>query len=1021
MNVFPTPSETCLSGAPEAALLPAPASAPAGILARVLAACALASTCLATQTPDEELATLRALPGYSVSLFASEANGVVKPTQIRFDGDGRLWVATTTSYPQIRPGETPRDRIVVLEDTDHDGRADRTTVFDDQLHMPLGLELGDGGVYVGAADQLLFLKDTDGDGKADLRRVIFSGFGTGDTHQTINSFTWGPAGELMMSQGLHAVSRIETPWGNETLHQAGLWRFWPRSLRLDAFWDGAMGAHNPFGTTFDRAGQPFVFAGNGHGIAHLTQAMIRTEHFEAHPPLWNQGRKFGGADIADNGHWLPEHRGEFVAGGYLHNSVERFRITPRGASFKVDRLPPLVESTNTAFRVVDVRFGPDGALYLCDWFNSLIGHYQTSFRHPDRDKTRGRIWRVTANDRPTLKTPALEKAALPALFDALLSPERWNRQLAARVLKDRPTDGVVAGVCAWVAAAPSDEGRLERLNEAVGLLAAHEAPEPDFLAALSRSPDPDHRARAARITGHWAGRLEDPLGILGRLAADAHPKVRLEAVVACAYVPDPRAVEAASLAMEGPEEAPITYAFTQCVHALKPLWKGPYAQGSLAFGGSQRRKEAFTRADRSADTVDEAATRLRRVQEVALPADTQASLVEAVLAAARPQDIPLLLAPRTYTVGAAHDAGAQARALLRLDALGRDSGLKPAQDVRPALAPLLAGTNSAIRAAAARLVGRWQVAALEPELVRLVEAPDTAEPVRAGAILGLALFPAAEHTSRILQAAGPGAALPLKTAAAAALAGRNPDASGRLVAEVLAQPANVATLEGVVAPILRQPAGAATLAKALQVSPPQPESARALAAFLAQAGRNVPELAPVLSQAVGRATAGPVLTERLASASARQEFLKTVRTSGDATRGARVFTRAELGCTSCHGIGASQPGLGPDLGSLGTAQTPEFILRAILEPQAEVKEGFMSWNLTLRNGEEVQGRIESTSEQEVVLLDAATRKPLRLARNGIRSQAQAGSIMPAGLVDTLNENELRDLIRYLAGLGRRDP
>ena len=110
----------------------------------------------------------------------------------------------------------------------------------------------------------------------------------------------------------------------------------------------------------------------------------------------------------------------------------------------------------------------------------------------------------------------------------------------------------------------------------------------------------------------------------------------------------------------------------------------------------------------------------------------------------------------------------------------------------------------------------------------------------------------------------------------------------------------------------------------------------------------------------------------------------------------------------------------PDLGALGTAQTPEFILRALLEPQAEVKEGFMSWTLTLQNGEEVQGRIESSSPQEIVLLDAATRKPLRLARSEIRSQTQAGSIMPAGLVDGLSDPELRDLLRYLAGLGRRD-
>lgn len=233
----------------------------------------------------------------------------------------------------------------------------------------------------------------------------------------------------------------------------------------------------------------------------------------------------------------------------------------------------------------------------------------------------------------------------------------------------------------------------------------------------------------------------------------------------------------------------------------------PLCPGALTFGGSQRRKEAFTRADRSADTVDEAATRLRRVQEVALPADTQASLVEAVLAAARPQDIPLLLAPRTHTVGSAHDAGAHARALLRLDTLGRDLGLQPTQDLRPALAPLLAGTNLAIRAAAARLVGRWQVAALEADLVRLVEAADTEEPVRAGAILGLALFPAPEHTGRILRAAGPGAGPALKTAAAAALPPRDPDASARLAAEVLARETDTASIEAVAAPILRQPRG----------------------------------------------------------------------------------------------------------------------------------------------------------------------------------------------------------------------
>jgi hypothetical protein len=280
----------------------------------------------------------------------------------------------------------------------------------------------------------------------------FDGFGAGDTHQTINSFTWGPSGELLLSQGLHAVSRIETPWGVEELRQAGVWRFWPRRLRLDAFWNGAMGAHNPFGNVFDRWGQPFVFAGNGHGVYYLTPAMIRTDHFLEQKSLWNQGRKFGGGDFAENSHWPEANRHEVITGGYLQNTVERFRITDDGAGFKAERLAPLIESTNTAFRIVDARFGPDGALYLCDWYNPVIGHYQASFRHPDRDKAHGRIWRVTAKGRPLVTWQKLGSLPTSQLLERLKSPERWNRQLAKRVLADRPTAEVTGALAAWLAA-----------------------------------------------------------------------------------------------------------------------------------------------------------------------------------------------------------------------------------------------------------------------------------------------------------------------------------------------------------------------------------------------------------------------------------------------------------------------------------------------------------------------------------------------------------------------------------------
>ncbi|MGZ8899847.1 MAG: DUF7133 domain-containing protein, partial [Limisphaerales bacterium] len=138
--------------------------------------------------PASELASFSIASGFDVSLFASEKDGVVKPIQIRFDAQGRLWVIGSTVYPQLEPGEVPNDKVLVLEDTDRDGKSDKTTVFADGLMIPTGIELGDGGVYVGHGTELLFLKDTNGDLKADERRVVLRGFGTGDNHQNINSF-----------------------------------------------------------------------------------------------------------------------------------------------------------------------------------------------------------------------------------------------------------------------------------------------------------------------------------------------------------------------------------------------------------------------------------------------------------------------------------------------------------------------------------------------------------------------------------------------------------------------------------------------------------------------------------------------------------------------------------------------------------------------------------------------------------------------------------------------------------------
>ena len=169
--------------------------------------------------------------GYEINLFADETDGIANPVCMSWDPAGRLWVLCTWAYPQLNPVDNPNDKLLILADTDGDGRADKTTVFADGLKMPMGFALGHGGAYIAQGNHLLHLQDTDGDDRSDSRRVLLTGFGTGDTHQNINSLTWSPGGELLFCQGLHTFSRVETPWGIRRLDEHGTWRLRPRRLQ----------------------------------------------------------------------------------------------------------------------------------------------------------------------------------------------------------------------------------------------------------------------------------------------------------------------------------------------------------------------------------------------------------------------------------------------------------------------------------------------------------------------------------------------------------------------------------------------------------------------------------------------------------------------------------------------------------------------------------------------------------------------------------------------------------------------
>lgn len=532
------------------------------------------------QSSAEEQASFKVADGFQVNLFADEKLGVAKPTQFAWDEKGRLFVACSSTYPQTIPGVKPSDYILILEDTDGDGVADKSTRFAEGLTMVQGVEPANGGIYVCDFDQILFLKDTDGDGKADQRTVVLAGFGIGDTHQLVNSIMHGPDGSLWFSQGLHAVSRVETPNGVVKLPKSGLWRFTPRTQRLQSFFQYGKAGHNCWGVVFDDYNQPFHKSGDrvaGYWSQPGLGSIDTPDEYDPVGPLFLTELKSNSIDIIGTKAMPASLQGCAVIGGYFGNFLDAYRFSDFGAGYKTEELPKLIRSSSKAFRPVDVSVGPDGAIYAADWFNPVIGHYQSSYADPRRDRSHGRIWRVTAKGLPSVKAPNLAAMNAAELVEQLHSEERWNRYQAKRLLFYR--DAAEVAAAADAAVARSQDERF--LLEVTGVFQAHQLVRPALLDRLLNAKDFRVRAYGARVAAEWASQLPNALELLAKSVADEEPRVRLEAVVGLSYIPRLESAEVAVRALDKPVDRFIDYSLRQTVRSLQPVWQAPLKANQL--------------------------------------------------------------------------------------------------------------------------------------------------------------------------------------------------------------------------------------------------------------------------------------------------------------------------------------------------------------------------------------------------------------------------------------------------------
>ncbi len=683
--------------------------------------------------PEVERQSFLVADGFEVNLFAADPR-IAKPIQMNFDPAGRLWIVSSEVYPQIKPGQSADDKVIVLEDRDGDGTSDSTTVFAEGLLIPTGIEPGDGGAYVANSTELLHFRDTDGDGKADRRRVMLSGFGTEDTHHILHTLRWGYDGMLYFNQSIYIHSHVETPHGVRRLGGGGIWEFRPETMELAVFMRGLV---NPWGHHFDRWGQSFATDGaGGEGINYVLPGAYYVTAPDAVRILkgLNPGSpKHCGAEVVSGRHLPDDWSGNIVTNDFRGNRVCRFVLQDDGAGYASREQPELIKTKHVAFRPIDVKMGPDGAIYIADWYNPIIQHGEVDFRDPRRDHTRGRIWRVTAKGRPLVARPKLVGASTEELLEALKAPEDWTRQQAKRVIKERGNE-VAPTLAAWVQGlAPADPQVEHHRLEGLWTYQSLDLVEPDLLAKLLRASDPRVRAAATRVASHWHPRLSDPLALLEVQVADDNPRVRLEAVRALAQIPRTRSVELAMRALDRPVDRFLDYALWLTARELAPYWLAEAEAGGLDFGGNSRHLVFALEAVGSKAVVKPLLASLRTGR---LPATQEANALALIAARGEPNDLATL---NDWAVGESPLASERRVGYLKaLTQATRQRKVRPAGDLTR-LGRLLDGPDEALREAAARAAGLWGVEPLRTKLQAIARADETRDPLRRAAIDGLEL------------------------------------------------------------------------------------------------------------------------------------------------------------------------------------------------------------------------------------------------------------------------------------------
>ncbi|MBI5774471.1 MAG: HEAT repeat domain-containing protein [Verrucomicrobia bacterium] len=533
----------------------------------------------------EAIAKMTIAKGTKVTLFADEKKfpELINPVQMAWDTKGRLWVAVWPTYPERTPWDKKGDSLLIFEDTNGDGVADKCVTFMDNLNCPTGFQFYKDGVLLVQAPDLLWVRDTNGDDKPDSVERVLGGLDSADSHHTANALCLDPGGATYLSDGVFHRAQTETAAGVVRNIDGAIFRYEPVTHKYERY--VAYGFANPHGRVFDYWGNDIITDATGNanyfGPAFSGFIDFPAKHAKMQEFWKRPSRPCPGTGIVSSRHFPDDWQGDFLNLNVIgFRGIFRVDVSEEGSGLKGETTEDLVKSEDQNFRPSSISCAPDGSIYFLDWAQQLIGHMQHHIRDPNRDHGHGRIYRMTYEGRPLLKPVKIHGESIEKLLAALKEPENDVRTRAKIELGKHDSAKVIAATKKWAASLDKgDKDYQHHLAEALWVHQWHNVVDEALLKQQLRSPDYRARAAATRVLCYWRDRVKNSLALLKTQAADEHPRVRLEAIRAASFFRDAAATDVAVAALKFPTDYYIDYTLKETTKQLEPLWRKALAEG----------------------------------------------------------------------------------------------------------------------------------------------------------------------------------------------------------------------------------------------------------------------------------------------------------------------------------------------------------------------------------------------------------------------------------------------------------